>query len=443
MGLQDMPLPESLHSAIADLWHISMGTEEKAVQSAAFRCLESTCTDIYLSIDGSRLFQKPSTMARPNELQSALLNFFRWNGAPWHAGHVPNANEAALRLHRAFLSSQVNRTFLVPLDRLLLRDESAHHYRAIESIEFGPNEIALLTSAELARRTPQDGLKRFGSGYEFPEERLDDRYWLITTVQEDAGAVWERIWLRIIYESMDDIGRVPVFRSTFPPKIEEALLVLLLSFVKRPDQITWAPFAIPWIYSLTDDPFAEPQRAPDPSALSWSIVGEPGEEFEVPDRPEVIAITDRKIDALQQRWHKLRTVLEKSDSERASFHPLTAHFFVKAFFDEGIDDIIANISCIEATLQLPGERTRKNLMKRYHCLVNDEVSCQWLDSAYRLRNMYLHSLEDPKATISFGDLARARLSVVKAIDAYLDLASLYTDLNRTALLRSLNVKRAV
>ena len=43
--------------------------------------------------------------------------------------------------------------------------------------------------------------------------------------------------------------------------------------------------------------------------------------------------------------------------------------------------------------------------------------------------MYLHSLEDPKATISFGDLARARLSVVKAIDAYLDLASLYTDLN--------------
>ena len=57
--------------------------------------------------------------------------------------------------------------------------------------------------------------------------------------------------------------------------------------------------------------------------------------------------------------------------------------------------------------------------------------------------MYLHSIEDPKATISFGDLARARSSVVNAIDAYLDLASLYTDLNRTALLRSLNVKRAV
>ena len=89
------------------------------------------------------------------------------------------------------------------------------------------------------------------------------------------------MWLRILYESMDNIGRVPVFRSTIPPKIEEALLVLLLSFVKRPDRITWAPFAIPWIYSFTDDPFSEPQRAPDPSALSWSIVGEPGEEFEV------------------------------------------------------------------------------------------------------------------------------------------------------------------
>ena len=76
-------------------------------------------------------------------------------------------------------------------------------------------------------------------------------------------------------------------------------------------------------------------------------------------------------------------------------------------------------------------------------LVNDEESCQWLDSAYKLRNMYLHILEDPKATISFVDLARARLSVVRAIDAYLDLTSLYADLNRTALLRSLNVKQAV
>ena len=144
------------------------------------------------------------------------------------------------------------------------------------------------------------------------------------------------------------------------------------------------------------------------------------------------------MDALQQRWHKLRTALAKTDSERASFHPLTAHFFVKAFLDEGIDEIIANISCIEATLQLPEEWTRENLMKRYQCLVNDEESCRWLDSAYRIRNRYLHSLEDPKATISFEDLARARLSVVKAIDAYLDLASRHADLNRNALLRSLN-----
>ena len=82
MGIQDLSLPESLRSAIADLWRISMGIEEKAVHSAAFRCLESTCTDIYLSIDGSRLFQKPPTVARPKELQSALLNFFRWWPAP-------------------------------------------------------------------------------------------------------------------------------------------------------------------------------------------------------------------------------------------------------------------------------------------------------------------------------------------------------------------------
>ena len=226
---------------------------------------------------------------------------------------------------------------------------------------------------------------------------------------------------------MDDIGRIPVFRSTFPPKIEEALLVLLLELRQTAGRHNLEAVC----RSL--DLFVHRRSLCRTTTRDRSFSAElehcrrAGRRIRGIGPLEVIAITDREMDALQQRWHKLRTAWAKTDSERASFHPFTAHFFVKAFLDEGINEIIANISCIEATLQLPGEWTRENLMKRYQCLVNDEESCRWLDSAYRLRNRYLHSLEDPKATISFENLARARLSVVKAIDAYLDLASRHAE----------------
>lgn len=438
MRIEESSAPELVSSAIVELWRKSFKTEKKAIHSNTFKRLENNCRNIYSSIDGSRLPQDTSATARPIDLQSALQNFLRWNGAPWYKGDFPDSDESALRLHRAFLSSQVSRAYLVPLDGLCLTDRSARFHKNVKNINFGPNEVVLLTSSELSRRIPEDGLRRFGHQYDFPVKRLDDRYWLFVTAREKAGAIWERTWRRFLYVPMRAFGKVPMFKSIFPTEIEEALFVLLLSFPKGPGDMTWNPFTVPWIYSFTDDSFAKPDLAPDPSALSWCIAGDPGEEFEVSDKSEIVDLTDEKIEGIRQRWCKLRTVLKTTDAECASFHPLTLHFFVKAFSEEGIDEIIATISCMEATLQLPEEQNRKKLMKRYKRLVNDEDCYEWLDSAFKLRRDYIHSLGNAKALITFKDLARTRLSLVNAMDAYLDLASRYCDRNRTELLRCLS-----
>ena len=438
MSIDELNAPKLLRSTILKLWRASHRREKQAFRSRALKRLEDNCRAIYTQLAGSRLYQSASDNSRLNFLQSALHNFLQWNGAPWYEGEYPNADETAQRLHTAFLSSQVSRTYFVPLDRLCLVDKSVQTRKRVRNLRFGSNEVALLTGAELSQRIPLDELKRFGHRYEFPIQRLDDRYWLIVTVRETAGALWERSWFRFMYVPMSEFSTIPMFKPTFPKEVEEAFFVLLLSLLRKSNNSTRDPFTVPWIYSLTDDLFSKPNPAPDPSALSWTIAGDPGEEFQVPNESESIDLTKEKRKRLHQRWHEFQTILANIESESTNFHPLTLHFFIKAFTDEGIDEIIAIISCIEATLQLPNEKQRKKLMKRYERLVNDKDCDQWLERAYTLRNNYLHSLEDPETKITLKDLSQTRLSLVKAVDAYVNLASQKSDCNRESLLRSLS-----
>ena len=430
-------VPEPISSAITELWRISIRTEDDSFNSGAFRVLECCCRSVYFEFKGSRLPKQTINAVNAKELKRALQNFFRWNGAPWYERGCPSADETALKLHQAFLSKVVKRIHFAPLDRFYLEHQSLHEHQKKTNIRFGQNEVLLLAGDELAQRIPSEALIRFGRWHQFPIEKLGNFYWLITSEHEEAGPAWQRTWLSLFHKKSDEIGRVPLFESTYPTAIENALFVLLLSFVKKPNEAPWKPFAVPWTYSLTDDPFADASRAPDPSVLTRTIVGYPGEEFEAPDRSESFKITDQQLEAIKKRWCKLRAMRAEPEFDQGNFHPLTKYFFVKALAEDGIDEIIANISSIEATLQLQREKSRKNLMKRYSHLVGDDEALKWLDKAYEFRNKYLHSLAKPKETITWEDLAQMRWSFTRVVDAYLDFASLRSKLDRNKLLQLL------
>ena len=219
--------------------------------------------------------------------------------------------------------------------------------------------------------------------------------------------------------------------------VEDALFVLLLILLKDPRDTPWQPFRIPWTFSFTDDLFSDPVAPPDPSSLSRQIVGDEHDQFEVPDQSEVFDFGTRQHDALQQRWNDFETVLARADTAGASFHPLTRHFFVKVLSQHGVDEIISNLSCLEATLQLKQERIRTKLTQRFARLVDDDQAALWLKSTYRLRNDYLHSLADPQHKLTWTDLARARWMVAIAVNKYLDFAIRHPRLNRSQLLKQL------
>jgi hypothetical protein len=198
------------------------------------------------------------------------------------------------------------------------------------------------------------------------------------------------------------------------------------------------PFAIPWVYSFTDDPFSEPSRAPDRSSLSWTIVGDEEHEYEVPDQSNYFSFNKVEIEtALRERWNRLQATLNRSAAVGANFHPLTKHFFMKAFQEEGVDEIIALISCIEATLMLPDEKGPDRLKKRYKKLVSDDMAYDSLELAYAIRRRYLHALGDHRDTMDWKEFGKSRWAVAKAVDNYLTLAGRRSGEDRETLLRSL------
>ena len=294
-----------------------------------------------------------------------------------------------------------------------------------------------LNDIELDKLVRSQALPRFGPHYTFPTEKLSEFYWLLVTCNENAGPIWKRTLWRVLHDgSIGAAGTEPIFRPKFPTPIEDALFVMLLTFVKKIDNLPWEPFYVPWIYSFTDDPFADATRAPDPSKLTRTIIGPPGREFEVPDRSIKFSVSSRKTQALRQRWCKLQACLRRADGNNSNFNLLTKHFYVKGFVDGGIDQLISNVSCIEATLQLDGEKNRKNLMKRYSYLTCDDEA-KWLKFTYKIRNQYLHSLVKPRDTVTWEEFAKARWSVTEAVRKYLDLANKRSELEREALLQSL------
>lgn len=432
--------PESVRSAIAKLWRASLPNPQLAAQSAAFRLLVDNCRATYAAIHGSRLQQSRSSALQSGELHSAIRRFFRWCGAPWYDSDCPAPDEVALRLHSAFLTPDIDRVYLVPLDQLDLKAPTRSRSSAPEDLRFGSNVVCSMTCADLHRLVPVDGIKRFGPRYVFPADRLDGFNWLVVRVHEDAGPFWKRTPLRWFHTSkIGAIGESRMYQPTYPAPVEDALFILLLTLAKQPTETPWRPFVVPWIYSFADDPFALPQRAPEPSSLTWALVGDaPSDDTLVPDHLWQFHVTRQALDELQRRQSEFETTSAKRGASASNLSPLVQHFFVRAFAENGIHEIIANLSCFEATLMRGNERGgRRRALDRLTRLTGNQHVGQWLQSGYRLRDDFLHSLGQPSDSVDSRNLAQIRWSVCQAVREYLSFASKHPDRSRDELLDEL------
>ncbi len=160
-----------------------------------------------------------------------------------------------------------------------------------------------------------------------------------------------------------DFGEIEPHVGRFPPAVEGALFFLLLARWEEwstMPEVDWRGFRVPWIYTVDDDLFVRPARPPSADSLTlepWIVEDKWGEEVEL-ERPSTLPLHDGAKTDLQlfidAAWAELQAARATS-----LFETPLVHFLVRAFLADGIDEVMAHMTAIEAALGLEMDHRRK------------------------------------------------------------------------------------
>ena len=193
-----------------------------------------------------------------------------------------------------------------------------------------------------------------------------------------------------------------------PTAVEGALFAVLQApwedWVEFPGN-DWRGFRVPWVYTLSDDIFVLPSRPPSPDTLSWEpyvfFDNDGNEEFET-ERPIRYGLKNTAVEASawldDAAWSDL-TIARRSPL----FNTPIAHFFVRAFLSEPLDEFLAHITTIEAALGLHSDYDRKTRPKiakgqsvtacmaaRVSALLGAKSDGEDYCRLFNLRSLFLH-----------------------------------------------------
>jgi hypothetical protein len=337
--------------------------------------------------------------------------------------------EAAQRLERAFRQQTVTRVHLCPLDLA----------GGFPRVTFGPAEAGRFSAAELAHWLEGAGGPR-GRPHGLDLDRLARFRWLV--VQEILPAalnIQARSLPELSLNFNQDFGRIEPHAKTRAAVVDDALFAFLMLPWEDHDSghnPNWRVFGIPWIHTIDDDLFARPAARPDEGALTeFQQRYERGDGgFDEVVEPYVIHL-DTAADAMVKAlggpaWSRL-------EAARAGplFAPPIAHFFVRAFFSEPIDEFLAHVMTLEAALGTvedfragtrikfgkkdnPGPATR--LAARLTALLGDRDAGKAYERLFDYRSQYVHGR-------AMGDIPSATRREARAIarrtaSALVDLA---------------------
>src|SRR3546814_6897000 len=114
-------------------------------------------------------------------------------------------------------------------------------------------------------------------------------------------------------------------------------------------EVDWRGFRLPWIYTVDDDLFIRPAPPPSADSLSlepWIVEDNWGEEIEL-ERPTALPLDDEAQAELARfnngAWEQLQAARATS-----LFETPVEHFLVRAFLADGMDEVMAHMTAIEA-----------------------------------------------------------------------------------------------
>lgn len=404
-------------SAMTDLWRLRPPGPGNLLAHPAFERLREACGDGYPNAGKNGPTFALSTALRALGLPCELREDTAHLALPIE--EAANSLDAALRARNA------KRIHLVPFD--LAAD--------LPQIAFGPAKVSRLSADDLRTLVDESRLKRLYPLHNFDADRFSEYQWLIveeTVVLEQEPEA--RAVPVLFMDLSQDLGRVEPHKGRFPAAVEDALFFLLLApweCWSTMAEVDWRGFRVPWVYTVDSDIFVRPNAPPSPDTLSWEhrIYDDGyGGTYEE-ERPVELHLEDTVAVELPF-WDNSHWATVERAKQSILFETPIAHFLVRAFLTEGVDEFLAHITTIEAALGLradyhKGSRGRPDRHKRLRAtdrmrgrvagLLGDRNYADHYERLFDLRSAFLHGRA--MTAISTGERVMARSLARKVVEA--------------------------
>ena len=383
-----MAVDQELASAIAAVWRIPSPGPENLLAHPAFLALAELCAVRY---GGAKLTFSLSTALRSLGLPCSLSNANR------HLALDPET--AALQLDASFSSLTTRRRHLCPLE---FADD-------LPNLMFGGSRVGRFSQLQLGELFDAPRMARSHPADQLDLSRLAELQWLVV---EETIAIDPRPEARstpIFFTDMSrDFGAFESHQGRYPDVVERALFFLLLAPWEEwstMQEVDWRGFKFPWIYTVDRDLAIRPPKAPDADVLAFeTTAGTDGYgELVEWEQPVVMRLEDGFAAALstfeETRWQALEAARTTTLMET----PIE-HFLVRAFAADGIDEVMAHMTAIEAAVSEESDhRARLRLKPDRH---------KGVGPSERVAARIAALLDDPAAFQAYGDLFDIRSAFV-------------------------------
>ncbi|PDT50038.1 hypothetical protein ATY30_01485 [Sinorhizobium americanum] len=385
-----MAASPSMIAAVEALWRVPRPGPDNLLAAPAFVALSEVCQADY---GGG----KPTF---------ALSTALRSLGLPCHlpadrAGLSLDPVTAAHAIDETYRRKTTLRRHMCPLD---LADD-------LPAMNFGSARVAQFSTDELTNLFDAPRLARNFHNQPFEARRLAQFHWLVVEEEIEIDARPEARSSPFMYINFDrDFGEIDPHLGRFPPAVEAALFFLLLAPWERwstMQEVDWRGFRVPWIHTVDDDLFIRPSPPPSADSLTlepWIVQDNWGEDVEL-ERPTALRLEDEAQSGLalftDSAWRQL-----ESARSSALFETPIAHFLVRGFLADGMDEVMAHMTAIEAAVGLEMDHKKwlrpkpdphkkvssatERIAARVAAILNDRASVQAYKDLFELRSAFVH-----------------------------------------------------
>lgn len=379
----------SVIAAVEALWHMPRPGPENLLADPSFIALSEACQAEY---GGKPIF--------------ALSTALRSLGLPCNlpvsiAGLSLDPVSAANAIDETFKRKTTLRRHLCPLD---LADD-------LPLMDFGNARVARFSAEELRDLFDAPRLARHFPNQPFEARRLAQFHWLVVEEEVELDprpGARTSLFMHMTFDR--DFGEIDPHLGRFPPVVEAALFFLLLAPWEKwstMQEVDWRGFRLPWIYTVDDDLFVRPSPPPSADSLTlepWIFQDDSGEEVEL-ERPTALRLDDDAQSELalftDHAWRELEAARATS-----LFETPVAHFLVRGFLADGMDEVMAHMTAIEAAVGLEMDHKKwlrpkpdpnktissatDRVAARIAAVLNDRASVQAYKDLFELRSTFVH-----------------------------------------------------